>query len=232
MAAPRKGRLPRLGASHIAGSIDYVPKGRDWMRIEKAFGRELDPAVRSSIVNVVKDYFRDESFERGAPLVRDIADRMARIDHAARDLKRSMLDNPKKSAAGPEFQAKLMIERILDDLPEPAPHNWDVLSRTLTALIGAIARAKKELDMAAFTGLAAGDAWNRLICALTEIATEHGLPIGVTKGLDKTSSNAPSAFVRFVMALQGTFPSEARRHDFSYSAAAQAISVARRKNKK
>lgn len=228
MNAPRKRRLDRIGSSHFAGSAGYAPSDRDWVRIETAYGRNLEPSIRSSIVEAVKTYIRDERFEQRAPFVRDVQERLDRIDRTARDLNRAMQDNPKSDAAGPEFQAQVLIEQCLVELPQVKQDGLGALRQGVIALIIAVRRAKEKLGSGVGAGLVEGDAWDMFVCALTKIVTEHRLPSGVSKGLDKSASGASSPFVALVHSLQSTFPPESRRHTASDQAIAQAITVARR----
>jgi hypothetical protein len=230
MTAPRKSRLPRIGASHVAGSVDYSPTIGDWRQIEKAYRHKLNPPARSAIIEVVKAYLRDKRFERNASLVRDVEEWLDDIGRAARGLNRAMLDDPRSDAGGPGFQAKLVVEVLLPFPSDVEQDRWGALRQHVTSLTLAVARAKQQVQKSAGAGLVEGEAWDTLVCTLTDIVAEHGLPRGVSKGLDKTPRDSP--FVQMVESLQSTLPSEARRHYGSYQASAQAISVARRTREK
>jgi hypothetical protein len=227
VTASRKSRLARIGTSHFAGSVHYSLTTEDWRQIEKAYDHKLNPPARTAIVEAVKAYFRDERFERNAPFVRDVMELLDKIGNAAQILNRAVLDDPKSDAGGPAIQARLLIEDFLPQPPDTERDYCGTLHQHVTALILAVASAKRELQKSADTGLVEGDAWDTLVCALTEIVDEHGLPRGVSKGLDKTPRDSP--FVQMVESIQSTFPPESRRHYGSYHATAQAISVARRK---
>jgi hypothetical protein len=61
------------------------------------------------------------------------------------------------------------------------------------------------------------DPWHEMIRSLREFAVGRGFPSGASKG----GRSAP--FVKFVAAVQNTFPCEFRRHDRTDGALAKAI---------
>lgn len=225
MTAPRQPRLSRVRPSHFSGSIAYAPSGGDWAKIETDYGRDLTARARVTIVKGVEAYFRDERFEQNAPYHRDALQWIESVDKAARRLASALHADPRSRTADAAFHGQLAIERFLSSLPLDEQVSLDAMRLHLTALCAAASLAKKDLDKNAKSALNGLAAWKQLIRTLTEIVTAHGMPSAASKG----TNGQPSPFVRMVQALQSTFPPNMRRHNGSYDALAEAISVARRK---
>jgi hypothetical protein len=77
-------------------------------------------------------------------------------------------------------------------------------------------------------GFVEGHAWRNLIRELDRFCRERSLPVGVSKGLNKSRRSEPSPLVAFVCELQRAFPNKFRRHNFSHAGLAKAIGMARR----
>jgi hypothetical protein len=228
----RKSRTARLGSSHVAGNIDYAPKEEDWAQIESAFGNALGARVRAAIIEAVRVYFLEERFERHAPHLRDSMYFLDGVDSAARKLMRKIVCDAKSQMAEAAFHAQDAIGRHMHDPLHPESDRWDAFRRHVTALIAAVSKAKREFAENKKAGLSEGAAWSKLIRRITAIAERRGLPIGASKATNKPGNEEPSPFVRMVRALQETFPMEMRRHSWTYYATAEAISVARRTDRK
>src|ERR1700704_4693274 len=72
MAHPieRRSSKPRTGAATVdGGAPSFVPTTEGWMRIEQAYGRELDEKDRVEISGIVNKFFDWRRFEKAAPLV-------------------------------------------------------------------------------------------------------------------------------------------------------------------
>jgi hypothetical protein len=68
-----------------------------------------------------------------------------------------------------------------------------------------------------------GDAWDRWIAGIYEIATNYGLPATTSNDTDKRPFATETPFLRLVKELQNLLPDRARRREHSNSALAKAI---------
>src|ERR1700716_1229353 len=92
MAHPieRRSSKPRTGAATVdGGAPSFVPTTEGWMRIEQAFGRELDEKDRVEISGIVNKFFDWRRFEKASPLVADVTSQIKNIEKAARKLNRA-----------------------------------------------------------------------------------------------------------------------------------------------
>jgi hypothetical protein len=105
----------------------------------------------------------------------------------------------------------------------------------LTSLSLACGQALQDMHHPRLRGYRGGEAWDQWIRDLTKIMRDHELPVGVSKGEDRSTEESP--FVLLVVALQNCecVPHKAHRHHLDFRkgkrkhALAQAILRARKK---
>lgn len=224
----RKSVRRRLPTSSGSWGTEFAPTDDEWFRIERAYGRAIDGETRARIINVVKDYLLHEPFERNAPFVDDAIGWLDKVEGAAATFWRATFEAEDGSNREAMWSAQSAIEAHIRSAGLGESSQWHELVRIMTDVVAAIRLARRDLVADAGVGLVEGDAWRGLVVELTSICAGKRLPTGASKGLDKTSSDEPSPFVRMFRALQALFPEASRRHQASYMAAAEAISVARR----
>lgn len=222
-------RLPTSGGSWGA---EFAPTEDEWLLIERAYGRTIDGETRARIVDAVKDYLLNEPFERNAPFVEDAIAWLDKVERAAATFWRATYKAEDGSNREAMWSAQSAIEEHIRSAGLGTTSQWHELILVMTDVVAAIRLARRELAADAGVGFVEGDSWQSLVVELTSICAGKRLPTGASKGLDKTSSDEPSPFVRMFRAVQALFPEASRRHQASYMAAAEAISVARRTDRK
>jgi hypothetical protein len=224
----------------------------DWQRIEEAYGQKLSLEARRDIHEKTQEYVDRAEFEQNAEPVSDARDQINAIIKAAGSI-RSALDGGdpdtdvhvltlikkhlwKQSGAEKQKEGDAIALDLALKFARRRRRKKDVLLRNILSavrrLIFASAAARKELDKVKEKdqGFGKGEAWERWIVRLTEIAQEHKLPWRVRKDSDKQSARHASPFVEFVWALQEFVP-DAHRRKHSRGAVAEAIVKARRRNR-
>jgi hypothetical protein len=236
-----KSRQKRFSGSEGTCDRDYSPSDANWDQIEKAYGHKLDSDTRAEVITLIKEYLLWEDFERNAPFVNDGIEWLKRLKKRGKAFYREVCfyaGESKQAAAA--WHASIYIGRHLKQSRLGEADQFARLSEVdqfenligiMATFVNATRSAMKEIVDAPH-GFVEGQAWDNLIIGLTNVMKARDLPVTASKGLDKTSDDKPSAFVRLVRALQNTFPESSRRHQITYAAAAQAISVARRRAQK
>jgi hypothetical protein len=213
-AVPRVGKFLPVSV----GGHPRIPGGRirtaDWLRLEKAIRKPIDPEVRSKIEVINYDYLTYAIWQSTAIPASPVIEDVLAIKSAA-----AVFGNALLLKDG--FQARHEIETQLGlgrgALRDAALGPLRELTRGCDAVVG---RLKTQ------EGYAPGEAWDIWIKRLTDILKKAGLRVGVSK-------DGTSPFVVFVAELQLCFPKEFRRHTRSAAtktdtALADAIVKARR----
>jgi hypothetical protein len=227
-----KSRQKRFSGSEVICDSDYSLSDADWDKIEKAYCHKLDPGTRAEVITLVKEYLLWEEAERNAPFTNDAVKWLTLLKKQGEAFYRTLCffgGESKQAAAA--FEAAIRIEKHLNQSRLGEADQFKNLIGIMASFVDATRSATKEI-VGAPGGFVEGPAWDNLIIGLTNVAKARGLPFKASKGLDKTTVEEPSDFVRLVRALQDTFPEPSRHHQITYAAAAEAICVARRRDRK
>ncbi|HJU04525.1 MAG TPA: hypothetical protein VJ692_05180 [Nitrospiraceae bacterium] len=200
----------------------FTPNRKDWQRMEAAFGYTLDRTQRTAIIDLVDNYFFVHELERNAPFANDAIAWLGRLRAGLSLTLNAVLRKPNTPTLQREAElvGKTSLVASFSKYEAGAKWTW----REIVAVIVHLERACNDVIVDFKTtndGFREGSAWALLICELTQLATQDGLPSGAGKG------DHASPFVRFVRELQKTFPPKYRKHLHSYEALAQAIIRAR-----
>jgi hypothetical protein len=189
-----------------------------WRRLEEAYGRKIPDRIRSSIENLTVNYIWLAMMEH----IADPSSSARKIISSAHKSAETLLSNlediqncktdahmfvghlvrrqlaPKllsKKLGRERFSGKMFIRRPLrDDLGE--------IIRVLGALSSALTGAGEEQQLNA-DSQREGQSWAGWIRNLKSVLKEAGLPVGAHKD---NRSASPSAFVKFLSALQEELP--------------------------
>jgi hypothetical protein len=229
----RRSRRARLPVSSAVG-LTFDPTDKDWGRIKKAYP-DLSEADHETIIGIANKYLSRAQFERNAPFFDDAMAWLEATGKSARTFWIATLneiatlndeDSRKFEAI---FHAQNYVARhIVHSAFKGSPASkWHELRTILESVVAAFAIARRDMPTNAAAGFVEGEAWEAMICRLTEWAEGKGYPTAASKkGADKTASLESSPFVAFIRELQNSFSEELRRHSHSDNAIAQAISVA------
>ena len=194
---------------HISeGGLTSDDKVREWFaggweELEKAYGRELSPAIREKIIETVHEYTNRAHQEQNAPYRRDVLVYMKNLYQAAIAFK-SALTN---LGSGPESRAIIvLIQHQLRKLGGPKLDVSDFRARTNKFTI---ACSRASVDIQNRQGFVDGDAWRYLIRELSKILETAGLAVGASQ----ETGNSP--FVALISAMQANLPGDLRRHDLA-----------------
>jgi hypothetical protein len=225
-------RHVRLLPIASSGSEPRLSLSEKWDRIEKAYGRLLADDVRQRILQATTFFVSFEVFERNARPVNDAIEYVSSIKEAANALQNALAGSFKGSVDATYYAESLINQNFRDSRLKVPRYNgpFDALSGMLTSLAVACRDALKEMERPDAPGHREGECWANWIRSLTKIASEFGLPRGVSKGSDKSAQISP--FTLFVEALHECVPKDARRHHHSNAALAKAINEARRQSKR
>jgi hypothetical protein len=220
----RKKRRRRIAIS-IAEPREYEPTDREWSALEGALGNDLDVEIRGQICTIVSRYFLEHDFEQKAPFLNDVLKRIAKIERAAEELQ--LLLSDERSAHIDSF-IKAQIETALG-----RHSSIYALQSALDDALKGLASCRYEFEDAVVEGFADGAAWEKLVQDLRSLMRQRGLPCGASQERPKAGSDEGSAFPKFVMVLQNTFPDAAlRRHNSDVFTLAKAINRASPQSRK
>jgi hypothetical protein len=139
-----------------------------------------------------------------------------------------ILEPPASQCDSVFFVQRLIIANFHEGR-QTGSHKWNEIICFMSAFIAAIGPAATVLTRhLKGGGFVEVHVWRELIRELTRFCKERSLPVGASKGFNKSRTGEPSRFVAFVHELQRTFPNRFRRHNFSHEALAKAIATARR----
>jgi hypothetical protein len=208
----------------MAEPREYEPTDREWSALEGALGKHLDVEIRSQICTIVSRYFLEHDFEQKAPFLDDVLKRIAKIERAAEELQGLLSDEP---SAHIDSFIKAKIETAHSSI-------YALQSALDDALKGlAFGRYEFETEADAVEGFADGAAWEKLVQDLRSLMRQRGLPCGASQERPKARSDEGSAFPKFVMVLQNTFPDAAlRQHNSDVFTLAKAINRASPQSRK
>jgi hypothetical protein len=218
----RKTRRRRIAIS-IAEPREYELTDDDWSALEEALGNlDLDVEIRSQIRTIVCRYFFEHDLEWRAPYLDDVLKRIAKIERAVEELQGLLSDE--RSAHIDSF-IKAKIETAWGDYVSES--SIYALQSALDDALKGLAFGRYEFEKDAVEGFEDGAAWQKLVRDLRSLMRQRGLPYGASQDRTKARSDEGSAFPRFVMALQQTFPDASlRRHSSDVFALAKAINRA------
>jgi hypothetical protein len=222
----RKTRRRRIAIS-MAEPREYEPTDDEWSALEEALGNlNLDVEIRGQIRTIVSRYFLEHDLEQKAPCFNDVLKRITKIKRAAEELQGLLSDE--RSADIDSF-IKAKIETAWGDYVYKFPRHSPIyaLQSALDDALKGLAFGRYELEKDAAEVFADGAAWQKLVRDLRSLMRQRGLPCGASQDRTKARSDEGSAFSKFVMVLQKTFPDAAlRRHNSDVFALAKAINRA------
>jgi hypothetical protein len=215
----RKTRRRRIAIS-MAEPREYKPTNSEWSALEKALGNlNLDVEIRGQIRTIVSRYFLEHDLEQNAPCFNDVLKRIAKIERAAQKLQWLLSD-----------ERNAYIDSFIKAKIETAWRDYSSIYALQSALDDALKGlelGRYEFEKDAVEVFADEAAWQKLMRDLRSLMRQRGLPCGASQDRTKARSDKGSAFPRFVMALQKTFPDAAlRRHNSDVFALAKAINRA------
>jgi hypothetical protein len=215
----RKTRLTKLGVG-LAADLpcpDIDLDDSKWESVQIAYGVALSMRLRSSILEVLNEYLRQDQTEAHAPYLRDALAAIERI--------RKSTDAFVKSINAISDPAGKYALSIVNSCVKRAP----ALQPSLAAYSVACAEAAKRLRRASDNcGLKEGEAWRSMIWKLLDIAEKSGLPSTVAKpNTRQKTAFRPSPFVNFVQSLQNQLPSVNWNPPRTIGALATAIDLVR-----
>ena len=210
-----------------SGSEPKLSLSENWDRIEEAYGCSLEDDVRQRILQATTVFVSFEVFERTARPLKDAIEYVSSIRGAANALQNALAGSFKGSVDATSYAESLIKQNFRDSRLKVPRYNgpFDALSGVLTSLAVACSDTLREMESPDAPGHCKGECWADWIRSLTKIASEFGLPRGVSKGSDKSAQISP--FTLFVEALRECVPKDARRHHHSNAALAKAINNAR-----
>ena len=195
----------------------------------------INEQQRKDIITIVDEYLSFQPTEQSVPFVSDATDWLSRlkksIERSFEEMQRTTLGTRNVEAAA--AHAQIDIINHLQSFRSNPKIRWDDILILMNDII--VACERSMIDVSEFHkggGFIEGDAWDLMAVRLWTLARSNGLPSGVSKGSNKSRSDAPSPFVAFFMELQRMLPGTYRRYCSSDAALAQAVSLARRKARK
>ena len=232
---PRKSRRKRLNISGGTGPEEkFSPHLSDWRRVETAYGHNLSDDDRRAIVVLVDKYFFWQPSESAAPFVDDALRYLNRLEKTGRKFWETMLEREQIPTLIGEARLRAdaivfvqnHVGRYLAKFDFRKKTDWDGLIDVMGASMAAFIKAREYINGdSANRGFVEGNAWNNFVWGLSEFAEQRQLPFRISKSDDPARA---SPFIRFFRELQESFPPRFRRHHSSYTALAEAITVARR----
>ena len=241
---PRKSRRLRLPiAIGSRSDVEFAPSAEDWERIERGYGRTLNPNDRSEIVGFVHNYFRWQPSEVKSPFANDARRYLDQFEKSANEFWRVLLEQSHTPMTGsgddahiaePDSIRRVAVGYVQSHLGRfigqfRGERNWRGLLDVMQACMPAIIATRQHLDEQTKFGFVEGRNWDLLVWNLSEFAKKRCLPNGVSKSDDPAKA---SPFVAFVCELQRTFPERFHRHGATNAALAEGITVARREIKR
>jgi hypothetical protein len=213
--------------------------------METAYGQALEAPDREEIVRLVETYFRFQPAERSAPFADDTLAYIDRLEKAGKKFWDILLERQNMPMSMKDGQSYIAEEDRIRDAGKGYAQSvlgshlkridfrhqtgWSDLLDIVGAFQAAVIAARDDIDdRSKKVWFVEGRQWDNLVLRLGEWATERGLPVSLTK-YDDPARAAP--FVAPVHQLQASFSPEFRRHEASFAAINQAISVARRRLK-
>jgi hypothetical protein len=227
--ARRRPKIPRTTAFRVPFELGSSV----WDRIEQAsYGESFSPQLRDEVVKITKEFLYWSSAEQTPPL-RDAQKR-------ARDLRKftaSLLKEIQRKTDVSAYTNELIgvcFRKFWRKKTKSIPvAEWDAIPSEVTKALSSFLRACDEA-LSQMKALSPkiwmwedGEAWNRWVVQLSDLAENNGFPIESSISRRKLDPGKASPFVRFVDQLQATIPEKYRRHRQSLVALAQAIKRAR-----
>lgn len=196
----RKLRLPiTKGAAGKAPT--WEPTARQWgtirraCRLDATTRKKFDAAFRAKINKIVNRYFEHEQFDRRATLASEAINWLKGMESAM------AAPLSAQSAAG-GGGARRYAEEILDArLQAIGCQNLNDIIAAATTVAYEARAAIAEVNGADRRESDEKRAWRVMIASLWGLAFDHGLPTTLDANVDAKKS----AFVRFIIEVQGTF---------------------------
>jgi hypothetical protein len=202
----RKSRRPRINASISSDWLIYETSTDDWIRLERAIGKQISESLRIKIVQIVQRYFRIQPFEANAPFLDDVLKRLNLIEHAVQQLQFQL------DASGNDSVVDIIRAQLDQNLSK---HEIETLDEMLRSVLSSAHHAGIAFKEQAQAGFAEGDAWHEMVSSLKILMRSHSMPYGASQDGSKTKNSKGSPFVQFVKSLQETLPEQLRRHHLS-----------------
>jgi hypothetical protein len=192
------------------------PSKSAWSRIERAYGSEIPPDVRSEIIHATSAYLFKVQCGTSFP-VPDARKRIGSIQAHSRNLLKVLMRPSTKSAAS---HGELLIGLRFNQLwnEENAASDFARVRMVARALTEACILA--EMDLAKWNQ-GRVDPWDGWTDAITRILAKAGMPRGLSKSKDTT-------FVGLIAGLQNLLPKEVRKHGQTRDSLVQALWRARK----
>ena len=211
-------RRPRLPVTTGIERPTFQIMKDAWRRLERAYGHKIPDRIRSSIENLTVNYLWLAKMEHTAAPLSSARIITSSAHKSAEALLSDLEDiqNCKTDAhtfVGHLIRQQLASKMLSKELGRERSSGKLFIRRPLRDDLGEIIRALGTL-MSALTGAGEeqqlntdaqreGQAWARWIRNLKSVLKEAGLPIGAHKD---NRSPSPSAFVKFLSALQEELP--------------------------
>ena len=205
----RKSRRLRVQVSASSEWQQFEPSHQDWLSMEAAIGRPVADDLRAEIVKIVQKYFRMQPFEANAPFLDDVLKHLRAVTKSAKQLK-GALRAPSPNGAGDVVRAYLV-----QGFGEARPDAIEAMEADLDRLSEAAMLAEKDFLENSHRGFSEGDAWQEMVRSLKNLMRSFSMPAGASNDSSKAKALTGSPFVRFIQALQKTFPLKLCRHHLS-----------------
>ena len=168
-----------------------------WSRIEKAYGRKIQPAVRDRIERLTTKYLHLASMERAAAPLQSARVNVATVRSSAEKLLAKLKAVQDCDSDVHSFVGHIIRQNLKLSSRRPLGDDLGGFVHDLEKLVAVLAR----IDVSgAPDAQQNAQAWSRWAREIRTVIKEAGLPHGVSK--DTTRSASDSAFVRLVAALQ------------------------------
>jgi hypothetical protein len=201
---------PRLPISGSLGApVEWSPSERDWIALEKAYGKAFSDALKTTIIGAVNKYLEWYPTGPSAPLRRPFLEKLEEARRLARELQRvvgsmgeaSCLLAPhwKRYFPVEEWEPKpagASLEEILA-MPMRKGRNHRDIDEMIWTIGSALDDTIREVTSPDAAQYLETDLWDSMIDRLIVAFRSAGLKV--------SASNDPegmSAFVRFIEALQ------------------------------
>jgi hypothetical protein len=214
----RKSRRPRINFGTTRGGPPFEPTEQSWKEFESALDREIPEPVRTALAEIVQSYFNSHSIETAAPFVDEAQDYIAEIRTRLLALRASLRkQGPTEKLVRLILGRKSKIPGVKPGLPQ-----MDMVERVSTSLVRATDETREYF---ATSGSFEGDPWELMIREIRELFRSNRLPHTASQDTSKNKGRS-SKFVKFIEALQKTFPPPIGRH-YGISAASLAKQINR-----
>jgi hypothetical protein len=189
-------------------------KDEIWSEFEDALGNNIEPQVRSALIEATNNYLMFAIGECAEPIV-DVKRRIHDLKTSAETFLHALIKEDGSTA-------RLWADHLIaTQFSKPNLYNF---TSEMMEFVAACDRADKSIASTSNSPRLPG--WDAWIAKLTALMEENGLPFEARKDSDKSDRASP--FVRFIYKLQSAVVNPAfRRGDHSLGALAGEIVRAR-----